>query len=309
MSREHVIYTDESSQTGRCFAHFYGGALIRSDDLEYVREILQAQADRLGLGAEIKWRKVSEGYLDRYLAMMDAFFDLVAADLVKIRVMFTRAGALPPPTPYHREHRYHLLYYQFLKYAFGLRHCNPDPGGLTLRLYVDRLPDSPQKNALFKSHLLTLQDSREYRAARICIPRDQVAEVDSREHLPLQCVDVVLGAMQFRLNGSHRAEREGDGARGKKTIAKETLYEHICARIRQIHPEFVAEATTARTCGEDRWRHPYRHWLFVPRHRRVGEEGGDAKRFDPASAEPLRGTAQVGTSAFTDGRAESLKQI
>lgn len=305
MSREYVIYSDESTQTGRHFAHFYGGALIRSEDLDYVREVLQAQADRLGLGAEIKWRKVSEGYLDRYLAMMDAFFDLVAADLVKIRVMFTRVGALPPPTTYHREHRYHLLYYQFLKYAFGLRHCNPDPGELTLRLYVDRLPDSPQKNTLFKSHLLTLQDCREFRAARIYIPQDQVAEVDSHEHLPLQCVDVVLGAMQFRLNESHRAESGDDGQRGKKTIAKETLYEHICARIRQIHPDFVAEATTARTCREDRWEHPYRHWLFVPRHRRAGEEGGDAKRFDPASAEPLRGAAQVGTSAFTDGRAES----
>ena len=78
MSREYVIYTDESSKTGRYFANFYGGALIRSEDLDYVREDLQAQAARLGLGAEIKWQKVSEGYLDRYMGMMDAFFDLIA---------------------------------------------------------------------------------------------------------------------------------------------------------------------------------------------------------------------------------------
>jgi len=271
MSREYVIYTDESSMTGRWFANFYGGALIRSDDLEYVREQLTAQAARLGLGAEIKWRKVSEGYLDRYLAMMDAFFDLVAADLVKIRIMFTRAVAVPSLTPYHREHRYHLLYYQFLKYAFGLRHGNTEPGELSLRLYVDRLPDSPQKNALFKSHLLTLQDCREFRAARIYIPQDQVAEVDSHEHLPLQCVDVVLGAMQFRLNEVHGPASESAVTRGKKTIAKERLCEHICSRIREIHADFVVDATTARSGGdEDRWRHPYRHWLFVPR-RRVAE--------------------------------------
>ncbi len=308
MSREYVIYTDESSRTGRCFASFYGGALIRSDDLDYVRGVLQAQADRLGLGAEIKWRKVSEGYLDRYLAMMDAFFDLVAEDLVKIRVMFTRAGTLPPRSPYHREHQYHLLYYQFLKYAFGLRHCNPEPGELGLRLYVDRLPDAPHKNTLFKAHLLTLQDCREFRAARIRILPDQVAEVDSHEHLPLQCVDVVLGAMQFRLNESHLGEAGAGGERGKKTIAKERLYEHICARIRQIHPDFQAGATTVRRGGdEDRWLHPYRHWLFTPRAR--PGKGGDTKRFDPASAEPLRGAAQVGTSAFTDRRAESLDPI
>lgn len=269
MSREYVIYTDESSQTGRHFANFYGGALIRSEDLDYVREVLQGQADRLELGAEIKWKKVSEAYLDRYLAMMDAFFDLIDGDLVKIRIMFTRADAQPPRTAYHREHRYHLLYYQFFKYAFGLRHCNPDRGELSLRLYVDRLPDAPHKNAIFKSHLLTLQHCREYRAGRICIAQDQVAEVNSHEHLPLQCVDVVLGAMQFQLNESLR---EG-GAPGKKTLAKSQLCEHIRARIRRIHPEFMISETTTRTRDRDRWQHPYRHWLFRPRHTRMTQEG------------------------------------
>jgi hypothetical protein len=276
MSREYVIYTDESSQTGRRFGNFYGGALIRSEDLDYVREVLQGQADRMGLGAEIKWKKVSEGYLDRYLAMMDAFFDLIGNDMVKIRIMFTQAGA-PSPTAYHREHRYHLLYYQFFKYAFGLRHCNPERGERSLRLYVDRLPDSPQKNALFKTHLLTLQDCREYRAGRVCIAQDQVAEVNSHEHLPLQCVDVVLGAMQFRLNESLR---EG-GAPGKKTIAKSQLCEHICARIRQIHPAFEIGETTARTRDEDRWQHPYRHWLFRPRHKRMMREGDNRNDSTP----------------------------
>lgn len=269
MSREYVIYTDESSQTGRLFANFYGGALIRSEDLDYVREVLQAQADRMGLGAEIKWKKVSEGYLDRYLAMMDAFFDLVSGDMVKMRIMFTPAGAQPPRTAYHRAHRYHLLYYQFFKYAFGLRHCNPERGERSLRLYVDRLPDSPQKNAVFKSHLLTLQACKEYRAGRVCIPQDQVAEVNSHEHLPLQCVDVVLGAMQFGLNESLR----NGGEPGRKTLAKSRLYEHICTRIRQIHPEFVLGETTARTCDGDRWQHPYRHWLFRPQHKRMTQEG------------------------------------
>jgi hypothetical protein len=270
VSREYIIYTDESSRAGRHFANFYGGALIRSDDVEYVREHLQAQSARLGLAAEIKWRKVSEGYLDRYLAMMDAFFDLVELDLVKIRVMFTQTHVIPELTPYHREHQYHLLYYQFLKYAFGFRHCNPDRGELTLRLYVDRLPDSPQKNALFKSHLLTLRDCKEFRAARIFIPHDQLAEVESHEHLPLQCVDVVLGAIQFRLNDLHRKESGETAERGKKTIAKERLYDHICARIRQIQPDFEVAETTRRAGGDgDRWRHPYRHWLFSPKKARV----------------------------------------
>lgn len=274
MSREYVIYTDESSRTGRYYAHFYGGALIRSDDLEYVKEHLRAQAARLGLGAEVKWQKVSGGYLDRYLAMMDAFFDLVACDLVKIRVMFTQAGHAPALTPYHREHQYHLLYYQFLKYAFGLRHANPDADEVTLRLYLDRLPDSGEKNALFKSHLCNLQACAEFRSASISVPWGQIAEVESHEHLAMQCLDVVLGSMQFRLNEAHREDPDDSAPRGKKTIAKLALHEHICARIRQIHPDFVIGATTRRAGGDgDRWKHPYRHWLFIPRAGRMGEGG------------------------------------
>lgn len=271
MSREYVIYTDESSKTGRHYANFYGGALIRSDDLEYVREHLSMQAARLGLGAEIKWQKVSEGYLDRYLAMMDAFFDMVACDLVKVRIMFTQTRYVPVLTPYHREHQYHLLYCQFLKYAFGLRFSNPDVEDVMLRLYLDRLPDSRDKNTLFKTHLRELQECAEYRAAWVTVPPDQIAEVDSHDHLPMQCLDVVLGAMQFRLNApdDHPA-----APRGKKTIAKSALHEHICARIRQIHPDFEIGATTKRPGGEgDQWRHPYRHWLFIPRNARISEAG------------------------------------
>lgn len=275
MSREYVIYTDESSKTGRCFANFYGGALIRSDDLEYVKEHLRAQAARLGLGAEVKWQKVSEGYLDRYLAMMDTFFDLVSCDLVKIRIMLTQTRYVPVLTPYHREHQYHLLYYQFLKYAFGLRYSNPDADEVTLRLYMDRLPDSREKNSLFKQHLQGLQRCAEFQSAWITVPQDQIAEINSHDHLPLQCLDVVLGAMQFRLNEPRRDDPENPVAPGKKTVAKATLHEHICARIRQIHPEFVIGATTRRTGGDgDRWRHPYRHWLFIPRMARIDEGAG-----------------------------------
>lgn len=274
VSREYIIYTDESSKTGRCFANFYGGALIRSDDLDYVREHMQAQAARMGLGAEIKWQKVSAGYLDRYVGMMDAFFDLIAADLVKIRVMFTRTRRVPELTSYHREHRYHLLYYQFLKYAFGLRYSNEDFGELVLRLHLDKLPDSKEKNALFKEQVLELQRCAEFRAASIFMTEDQISEVDSHEHLPMQCLDVVLGAVQFYLNASHLKTPDPLSKGGNKTTAKQDLCEHICARIREIHPDFIVGETTTRAGGDmDRWRHPYRHWLFTPKIKRVLKAG------------------------------------
>lgn len=282
MSREYVIYTDESSKTGRFFANFYGGALIRSDDLHYVRDVLQAQARRLGFGAEIKWQKVSEAYLDRYRAMMDAFFDLIAADLVKVRLMFTDTRVVPVLTPYHRQHQYHLLYYQFFKYAFGLRYSNEDNGPVRLRIYLDELPASGTKNALFKRHLTELEQSGHFRMGRVLVPEDQIAEVNSRDHLPLQCLDVVLGAMQFYLNEFHEKTIVGLEERGKKTVAKEALFRHILMRISEIQPDFAVSVTTARTGGNaDRWRHPYRHWLFIPRAART-VEAQDATKNDSA---------------------------
>lgn len=274
MSREYVIYTDESSKTGRHYANFYGGALIRSEDVEYVRQVLQAQADRLGLGAEIKWQKVSEAYLERYRQMMDAFFTLISADLVKVRLMFTDRRHVPDLTTYHRQHQYHLLYYQFFKYAFGLRYANPEDVPIRLRIYLDELPASGQKNTLFKRHLSALEQSTYFRMGRILVPEDQIAEVNSRDHLPLQCLDVVLGAMQFHLNDHHERVAEGASKRGNKTLAKEELFRHIRRRI----GEFTRSSGSRRRRPE-------------PPGRRTA---GGTRTATGCSSRAVRGSRQVG---------------
>lgn len=266
MARELVIYTDESEKNGRFFANFYGGALVRSDDLELVRERLHAAAHRLGLTAEIKWQKVSSGYLDRYVALMSEFFRLVGEGRVKLRIMFTQKAYVPKSlTPEQRENEFFLLYYQFIKHAFGLAHCNDGEETVRLRIYLDQLPDTREKAARFKAYLAALEQSRGFRSARVLVPADQIAEVASHEHIVLQCLDVVLGAMQFRLNDGHLVKPEGAVRRGNRTIAKEKLYRHINRLIREIHPGFNIGISTG-TDGDraTRWRHPYRHWLFVP---------------------------------------------
>lgn len=82
----------------------------------------------------------------------------------------------------------------------------------------------------------------------------------------LQCVDVVLGAMQFRLNDKHKEKPEGSRTRGKRTIAKEGVYRHILARIQQVYPRFnISLPTSLRDDMTNLWKDPYRHWLFVPK--------------------------------------------
>ena len=40
-AREYIIYADESAANGRYFSNFYGGALVRSSDIDDVRKILK----------------------------------------------------------------------------------------------------------------------------------------------------------------------------------------------------------------------------------------------------------------------------
>lgn len=271
MAREYIIYTDESIKSGTYYGNFYGGVLLRSSDFDAVNAALRAVATSEGLLREIKWQKVTAQYLSKYIALMDAFFDLVRDNRIKVRVMFTQSKHVATGLEaYHREHSYHILYYHFLKHAFGLRYANPGGSPIRLRIYVDQLPDTTDKNALFKAFVTGLERSKEFRESRIVVPEDQIAEVDSRKHIVLQCLDVLLGAMQFRLNNRHLDKPEGSALRGSRTVAKEKLYNQLNKRIRELYPGFNIGISTGTPNGEiDRFKQPYRHWLFVPKDSRL----------------------------------------
>ena len=178
---------------------------------------------------------------------MDEFFDLIESDKIKIRIMFTSNNFHPQNLEqYHREHEYFILYYQFLKHGFGLRYSNDTNIPITVRIFFDKLPDTKEKREKFKGFVCGISRWPEFRKANIHILRDQIAEVDSHHHAVLQCLDVVLGAMQFRLNDKHKEKLPGSNRRGKKTIAKEKLYKHINSRIRDIYPGFNIGITTGK---------------------------------------------------------------
>jgi len=110
--------------------------------------------------------------------------------------------------------------------------------------------------------------SSDFYKSSVRIRKGDIAEICSHEHVLLQCLDVVLGAMFFRLNNLHKAMPEGKKRRGKRTIAKEKLYKHMLEQINDIFPNFnIGESTGDRgeTYPEFYWKHPYRHWKFTPK--------------------------------------------
>ncbi|MFH0990363.1 MAG: DUF3800 domain-containing protein [bacterium] len=273
MDKELIIFCDESDRRGKFFSNFYGGVLVGSSQYEQATRMLNQKKEELHFFGEVKWQKVSERYLNKYKALVTSFFDEVVSGKIKVRVMFTQNAYVPKGLLREQvEIEYFLLYYQFIKHAFGLQH-NPFKGnGVRLRLYFDVFPHKREKVEQFKGFLLGLGKSDAFRIADIHLQKEDIAEVRSHEHVLLQCLDIVLGAMAFRLNEKHKGKMSGQRRRGKKTVAKEQLYRHILAQIRRIFPGFnVGVSTEMRTGFQSLWNDPYRHWRLVPRNSHYDE--------------------------------------
>jgi hypothetical protein len=240
--------------------------LVGASQYERITQRLNTIKQELNLFGEVKWEKVTERYLPKYEILMRHFFEEVASGNVKVRIMF-RQNAFKPRglTPKQMEMQYFLLYYQFIKHAFGLEFIASTPKGTKLRLYFDEFPETGEKVERFKGFLLALRKNKKFRDINLKIKRDDVIEIRSHEHVLIQCLDVVLGAMAFRLNDKHKEKLPEMKRRGKRTKAKEELYKMVLKQIRSIHPNFNIGVTTS--IGGDigrRWEDPYLHWCFQP---------------------------------------------
>lgn len=281
--RELVIYCDESDISGKHFGNFYGGLLVDAARQQAVEERLKARCMALRLNDEVKWQKISTAYADKYIALTDELFDIVAEGDVKLRIMFTQNYHAPRRlSPEQGADGFFILYYQFIKHAFGLRYAGAPGQRTAVRLMFDELPDTLEKRARFKAFLAALDRSPEFRRSGIDLDASDIAEVDSKRHVLLQCADVVLGAMQFRLNDKHKEKPEGSRRRGKRTIAKERVYKHILTRIQAIYPRFnIGRPTSLRGEMANLWQDPYRHWLFVPKDAQQRPEFAKRKNKQP----------------------------
>lgn len=260
------IFCDESLQKGRYYSNFYGGLLIKKSDFEWVKNALLSKMQDLNLeDSELKWQNINTLRIVPYIVMMDVFFELVKQDIIKIRIMFTDNRLRPTNiTDIQLNHQYHILYYHFLKHSFGLRYIESEE--ITdFEIFFDKIPDKEEKNREFKKFVYGLQFLPEFQQSKIQIKEDAIYEVDSKKHILLQCLDVVLGSMAFRLNDMHKEKPVGSRLRGKRTIAKEKVYKHINKLICEIRPNFNIGITTGID-GElsNRFNHSYRHWLFIP---------------------------------------------
>jgi hypothetical protein len=267
MARQYIIYCDESDDKGRYYSNFYGGALLLANDRQMIERALTESKGQHAQNSEFKWTHIGPNNEDRYIAFVEAIFKLLSDGVLKLRIMFTQnINQTKGLVEYSVDSEYFVLYYHFVKLAFGLRYCNIERAeDVHLAVYLDDVPDSREKFDNFKDYLSSLSTFPVFYRNRINISRDDIVDVNSEKHVILQAVDVVLGAMQFRLNNKHKAVPDGQRRRGKRTRAKERVYKRINQLIREQRPHFNIGMSTGHDTGpEDRWLHAYRHWCFVP---------------------------------------------
>jgi hypothetical protein len=261
--QEYFLWCDESDRIGKFYSNFYGGVLVSSKHLKEVHHKLLLACNSLNFKDEIKWHKVSDHYLEKYKAVMDVFFNLLKEGKLKLRIMFTQNRFVPVNLSAQQKFElFYLLYYQFIKHAFGFQYRENDQDAF-LRIYFDQLPLKLSRRQEFKTYIRNLQADSAFQAADVKIRKRDITEVDSKRHLLLQLLDVVLGSMCFRLNEKHKEITAGK-RRSKRTIAKEKLFRHIRENIKLIIPAFNTSNSTALEKPEDQWLQEYRHWNYKP---------------------------------------------
>ena len=260
------IWLDESDRHGEFYSNFYGGILIPSRHHREVLERMSSIVEATGIKDEVKWQKVNDFHYEKYLRLVDELFDMAKEGKLKIRIFFRHNQYAPSRlNPEERKADYPMLYYQFIKYAFGLPYA--EKGELeSLTLFLDEVPLRQSDKDDFISHIRGLVNDPILKKNGLKIAEDGIVEVNSKNHLPLQFMDLILGAICFKLNEKDKLKVEGENKVGKRTIVKLKLYKHINSRIREIYPNFNIGVTTPIRIPSDSWTQVYRHWSFIPKY-------------------------------------------
>ena len=119
---------------------FMDGALINLSDINLIDKVLNNKKEELNLNGEIKWTKVTDNYLDKYIEIISLFFKFIKSGKIKVRIMFAQNAFVSDGlTKEQNDNEYSILYYYFLKDSFGLKYSNNTPfkNKVNFSLYLD----------------------------------------------------------------------------------------------------------------------------------------------------------------------------
>jgi hypothetical protein len=193
---------------------FFGGVMGPQAAIDRLDSELSKIKRAHNLAGEVAWANVRAKNLPPYRAMVDCLVDLLQRTDLHFRQVFLdrslirvdQNGAANPVADLDVQY---LIYYQFLKHAFGIRYLPVAPPGQTHRILI-RLDDHSSQR-----HKSDLQSFVENLKSTLHRP-DLSIEVtfhDSKKSVRLQICDLLIGAAG-RAGQPQRGRRRRERGRG-----------------------------------------------------------------------------------------------
>lgn len=248
----YVVVCDESTRHGLNYSYFYGGAILKESNYQKINEVLNLYSTSKGLG-EVKRTKITLTNYRNYIELLDLFFTYVKSSDIKARVMFSKNEELDV-LPKSLDETYCKFYYLFLRYAFSIYYVGQN---VSLRLIFDDLPETKAACKKLKTYLVNNLNSVVIeRGNRVSLKAGDIEEVNSKKHMVMQCMDVIMGLVDFHLNATTE-ERES-----KRGQARTYVLKFVLSKINEIHDNFVLTETTMPINSHKGWKDCYKHFVF-----------------------------------------------
>lgn len=263
MINKYTIVCDESSKKGKNYSYFYGGAMLLESKYEQISSVLDDNKNKLGFH-ELKRIKITEKNYKDYISMLNLFFEFVKSGDIKVRIMFSPNNQLLRLAK-SENFSYTKFYHTFIKNAFNIFYAGKDIG---LRLIFDDLPETKEQCDKFKQCLIEsinnndnnkrhYKNKRRYKNNKVYLEQSQIEEVDSKKHIILQLIDVIVGVIDFYLNTDPT-----EICQSKRASAKYEVYKHVLSQINEIKSNFDICKTTYPIYSNKAWLNKYAHFVY-----------------------------------------------
>jgi len=208
------VFVDESSQTKHDYL-LLGGIIIPSVNTPRLEEKIAELKQQYRISKEMKWTRVSRYHLGAYKALVDIFFDApshvgpfefhsLAIEMAKRNEAAFNSGS--------KETGFNKEVYQIIQ-KFRRLHRN-----VNFHVYLD-YRDSSQP--ISETRTILNFGARKHNDARDW-PFRRLHMRDSKATLSLQLVDILLGAVAYKLNGHYDAP--------SASPHKKALCDHVLSR-------------------------------------------------------------------------------
>lgn len=251
---KYIIICDESTKKGKNYSYFYGGAIINENKYDKISEVLNDYKSKFGFH-ELKRIKISEANHRDYIKVLDLFFTFVKSGDIKIRIMFSPNNQLIQHIPHCQNETFMKFYHTFIINAFNIFYARKN---IRLRVVCDDLPETKSQCRKFKQCLVQkIATNNKPNTNKVFIKQRDIEEVDSSKHVVLQCVDIIVGLVDFILNTEPK-----EIEKSKRAKARYFVWKYILEQIFELEENFIINETTNPVYSYKGWIKKYCHFVY-----------------------------------------------